>query len=115
MTEPHDPRSEESFVDDVRRTLDDQHLSAAVRTRLDAARRAAVASADVAASAPPRWVPIGALAATVLVFAMATRMSDTLSLPDIEDDQLFAAQERELLEELEFLAWLDEQDIDHAS
>ena len=109
-----DPRTgpDETFLDDVRRMLDAGALPESVSDRLAAARRAAIAEA---VRRPPRvampspWLPVGALATTVLAVAVSVTVTDTRMLPVVDDARaLAAAQEVELLEDLEFLAWLDD-------
>lgn len=106
-----------TFAADAKRVLDEVALPADVVARLGAARRAAVAAADARLATPrvpPRWVPAGALATTVLAVGLATVAMDTRQLPAVDDPRaLVAAQDVELLDDLEFLAWLP--DDDHAS
>lgn len=105
MTQSQD---EERFLEDVRRVLDEGQLPPGVAGRLATARRAAVAAADEGAvRLPSTWLPVGALASTVLAVAIAVVAADGRTLPALGDDRaLAAAQEVELLEDLEFLAWL---------
>ena len=82
-----------------------------VRQRLANARQTAVNAADTRASI--RWAPMisaGALAGAALLVVLVLPRSTTQSLPLLEASEMAAAQELELLEELEFVAWmLDEE------
>lgn len=96
-------------------------LSGPIQQRLAAARRQAVAEMDqTSARSGFRWayaLPAGAVAAVTLVVALqfipsAHDAQDTAPmttlLPDLDESQQVAASELELLEELEFLAWMAE-------
>ena len=75
-----------------------------IADRLAAARRAAVAEADSASRI--NWFPLGgALAAALLIVALFVPRADD-RLPLLNEQELAAAQDVELLEELEFVAWL---------
>ena len=81
--------------------------------RLQAARRAAVAAVP---AAPERglagrwWVPTGAMAAVALVLGLLL-LPEPEGLPPVLDAaEMSAAQEMELLDELEFVAWMLEQE-----
>jgi len=104
------------FVAQAKRVLDEAALSPEILARLSAARRLAVAKADARVATPrvpPRWIPAGALATTVLAVGIATVAMDARQLPAFDDARaLAAAQDVELLDDLEFLAWLP--DDDHA-
>ena len=117
MTERDHDDSEAVFVARVREALDRQPLPPGIPQRLVAARRAAVDSVQPARrvpAVPSRWVPVGALASTVLAVGVAMVSMESARLPIVEDERAFvAAQDVELLEDLEFLAWLD--DGTHAS
>jgi hypothetical protein len=53
-------------------------------------------------------MPVAALATTVLAVGIAVLESDPGALPVVEDEVAFAAaQEVEILDDLEFLAWLE--------
>ena len=109
-----DPRTgmDEKFLDDVRHVLDAGALPEGVSDRLAAARREAIAESarpPARVALPSPWLPVGALATTVLAVAVSVTVSDTRTLPVVDDARaLAAAQEVELLEDLEFLAWLDD-------
>ena len=106
----------EEFVAQAKRVLDEVALQPEILARLSAARRLAVAAADARAMTPrvpPRWIPAGALATTVLAVGVAMIAMDARRLPPFDDARaLAAAQDVELLDDLEFLAWLP--DDDHA-
>jgi len=92
--------------------LYENELAAEVGERSLAARREAVAVAD-ANSVRSRsswlswraWAATGALASAVLVVAVVLE-TPALTLPQGDEVELAAAQEIELLEELEFVAWM---------
>ena len=98
-------------------------MTPAERERLDAARRTAVARAGERATAGgPSWSSTGArrwqfgasLAAVALMAVLVLpgqQGSDIDALPVLDEASFAAAAELELLEELELLAWLDEQDL----
>lgn len=116
MTQSIDPKSDSDMTASIARHLSDERLSDDVQARLDGIRRAAVASLDTrTVTAPGPWLPFGALTATLLLVGIVASTGDVVTLPALDDELTFAAaQDRELLEDLEFLAWLDEQDVDHA-
>jgi len=98
-----------------------RQVDPAVAERLAAARRQAVALLDgPEQTAAPRFLPWGAAltsAAALLlavVFWPGANDGALAPLPPMDADELAAAQDLELLEELEFIAWLDEQQADHA-
>lgn len=116
MTQSNEPKSDAAVAAEIARHLNEERLSDDVLARLDRARRAAVAGVQAAAiTAPGPWIPLGALTATLLVLGIVASTGDVVTMPAVDDELMFAAaQDRELLEDLEFLAWLDEQDVDHA-
>lgn len=78
-----------------------------VQQRLAAARRAAVAEAERPQPVPwGRLAGSGALASAALVLALMLPGTGTQSLPALEEAEMAAAQNAELLEELEFVAWM---------
>ncbi len=97
-----------------------------VAARLAAARRRAVATLDDGDRA--RWLDrwfspafgfSAAGAAAVVVLAVALFFFDNASVPAVppgfisaDEAELTAAHEAELLDELEFLAWLEAADVD---
>lgn len=77
------------------------------REQLAAARRAAVASAD--ASAPwlsPWLLGFGGSAATMALVLAITFVSVEPELPPLDQVEFAVAQDTELLEDLEFVAWM---------
>jgi hypothetical protein len=101
---------DDDFLADIRRVLDSGAIDADVETRLLRSRQRAVAAAVRAPRPLPTWLPAGALALTLCVLGFAWFQAESEpTLPYIDDDRaLAAAQELELLEDLEFLAWLGE-------
>ena len=88
--------------------------------RLRAARREAVTLADEHAQQPwrswltwQRWGAAAAMAGVVLAVALVLQRPD-VTLPVAEEEELAAAQDTELLEDLEFVAWmvaLEDEDL----
>jgi len=92
-----------------------------VAHRLAAARHRAVALLDEPSQpALPRLLPWGSALAGAAALALAIGLwpgsgdEGLAPLPLVDADEMAAAQDLELLEELEFIAWLDEQQADHA-
>ncbi len=108
-----DRRSDSEFVEQARAVLDAQSLAPDLAERLAAARHRAVASVDVPIlRAPPAWVPVGALAATLLTVGLTVAVDDS-SAPPLDDDvQIATVENMDLLMDLEFVAWLDTDNLD---
>ena len=92
------------------RLRDSEHdVPPEVAQRLAQMRRQAVAAADGASSSAwdlwPRFVGVGAVLSAALLVAVLVR-TPTDVLPRLDEAELAAAQEAELLEELEFVAWM---------
>lgn len=92
-------------VDELGRSEAD--VPAEVSQRLVAARREAVAAFE---SRQPRqrwfqWGALGAVSAGILVLAVFLQ-SPVQKMPYAEETELIVAQEAELLEDLEFVAWV---------
>ena len=104
--------SDDVFVAQVRDVLDRSSVSDDVRTRLAAARRRAVASLDApVVRAPARWVPVSALATTLLAVFLSVAVQHPT--PPLVDEQQFATvEDMDLLMDLEFVAWLDTDNVD---
>ena len=93
-------------------TVDD--VPPEVAERLVAMRRAAVQELEERSSSqwtPWFWAPAGAAAIVVLTLGLFLYTGNTPvpMFDDLDDAQLAAAQDMDLLEELEFLAWLEEE------
>jgi hypothetical protein len=100
---------------DFRRT--ENELGPEVVERLRAARREAVAAADESPATRGMgwqpWAAIGAMASVAFAAAVLLQ-SPPSTLPMADETELAAAQEMELLEELEFVAWmvaLEDEDL----
>jgi hypothetical protein len=107
----HDQRrTDEELVERIRATLDAQTLTPDVGRRLLEARRSAVAAATTTVPRIPAvWWPVGALAAMVLAVVLVRPTPD--AAPPLDDVvQLAAAEDMDLLENLEFAAWMVESD-----
>ena len=99
------------FDDSVART------DAATQSRLNRARQRAMAELDTGRHWSGAWLPAGvaAAAAVVLVTVMLGRTPDVGSeleatvTTDTDLQMLLTTDDLELIEELEFYAWLDEQ------
>jgi hypothetical protein len=112
-----DRMTDEAFVERVRerlhRTVDVQSLPPDVIARLAASRRAAVAAVpERPVYVPPTWLPVGAMAATLVAAVLLRPAMDGDGVTPLLDDdiQLAAAENLDLLENLEFAAWMDESD-----
>jgi len=82
-------------------------LPESVQQRLAAARREAVNTADSPQrSYWPAFLGTGALASAAVVLVLLMPRSATNTWPLLEDTEMAAAQDVELLEELEFVAWM---------
>jgi len=91
-------------------------LSEDVQARLSAARRAAVSELDRQAPVVlSPWIPTVAVATTLLAVGLLSFHFATPELPlyNGEEAQL-AAQNMELLTDMEFVAWLVEEDESNA-
>jgi hypothetical protein len=93
-----------------------EHLDAHTRSRLTRARHAALDELKRARSAPTRWLwaPAGGLAAiaavAIFVFGRSGLDSAAPGAPPLEElDAVAAAENIELLQDVEFYAWLAEQ------
>ncbi|MGE0623794.1 MAG: hypothetical protein AB7I04_08750 [Pseudomonadales bacterium] len=117
-----DAGAEDRLVELTRESLG--NVDPAVAARLAAMRREAVAMAEDAAFNPTwldRLFAPGGLAAagavlglTVAAWIALRPTDDSLVLPVLAESEIAVVQELELLEELEFLAWLEEEEIDGA-
>jgi hypothetical protein len=106
-------RSEEEFVGQVRDALDAHALAPELADRLAAARRRAVAMADVPIlRAPSSWVPVGALATTLLTVALGVAIDNNVAPPLDDEQQIATVEDMDLLLDLEFVAWLDTDNVD---
>lgn len=115
---PQDPASIDAIESNLRRQ--EEALPPEVSARLAAARRAAVAR--MAEQDEPRRVPWlgmpgllpagGLLAAGVAAAILWPVAQSPLQLPALDDNEMAAATEMEMLDEIELIAWLLEQDAD---
>jgi hypothetical protein len=108
-----DRRSDDEFVGQVRAALDAQALAPGLAERLTIARRRAVASVDTPIPrAPAAWIPAGALATTLLTVGLVVAI-DNNRAPSLDDDmQIATVEDMDLLMDLEFVAWLDTDNVD---
>lgn len=90
----------------------EQQVPSDVQLKLQAARRAAVMAAEQAdqqAQTLSPWYAFGAssgvLAAAAVVIVLMSNPA-MMELPNLNEQELAAAQEVELLEDLEFVAWM---------
>lgn len=105
-----DDQSDEAFASRAGALLtqSEHDLAPEVLERLTAIRRQAVTLADRdAPRALGNWAPTSALAATFLAVGIVFTMLDNGDPIPLFDDEYLAAQEVELLEDLEFLAWME--------
>ncbi|MEM1439498.1 MAG: hypothetical protein AAF545_04885 [Pseudomonadota bacterium] len=84
-----------------------------VAARLRAARQEAVYLVDSAHRKRAPWLaPAGGLVAASVVAVVLLRDPGMQPMPALDETEMAAAAELELLEELEMLAWLDEEMLD---
>ena len=112
-------KDDERLAAEVVRALEatEHSIPPAAVERLAQARRAAVAAADRPRSTWlwPRYVAAGAVASVALAVALLLRPAD-VALPPLDEVELVVAQDAELMEELEFAAWmLAMEDADDAA
>jgi len=106
-------RSDEDFVAQVRDVLNEQSLAPEIGGRLAAARHRAVASVDVPIlRAPSSWIPVGALATTLLTVGLSVAIDNNVAPPLDDERQLATVEDMDLLMDLEFVAWLDTDNVD---
>ncbi|MEM7000752.1 MAG: DUF3619 family protein [Pseudomonadota bacterium] len=91
----------------------EENLPGDISSRLNQARHAALSAAETKSAHGWRfggWQKLaGASAfAAVAVLSLVLMQTDPDTLPRMSDEELFAAQDAELLEDLEFLAWVAE-------
>jgi len=106
--------NDDDFVGQVREALDRRGLAPEIAQRLATARHRAIASVDVPIPrAPATWLPASALAMTLLVVGLVSLGVDRGIAPPLEDlPQLTAVEDMDLLMNLEFVAWLDSDNVD---
>src|SRR5262245_11486793 len=109
-----DPRvGDDVFVALARDALERVPVSDDVRGRLAVARRRAVASiGSPVPRAPARWVPVGALATTLLTVGIGVAVQRPTAPPVYDEQQLATVEDMDLLIDLEFVAWLDTDNVD---
>ena len=108
-----DRRSDDEFVGQVRSVLNAPSLAPDLAERLATARRRAVASVDTPIPrAPAAWVPAGAMATTLLTVGLVVAI-DNNTAPSFDDAvQIATVEDMDLLIDLEFVAWLDTDNVD---
>ena len=106
--------NDDDFVGQVREALDRRGLAPEIAQRLATARHRAIAAMDVTIpQVPERWLPTSALAMTLLVVGLLSVAIDRGIAPPLEDlPQLTAVEDMDLLMNLEFVAWLDSDNVD---
>lgn len=114
---------EDEFVDKLRGALDEgaETLDDATLARLQHARRQALQQGGqqrgpISTGWIARWIPATGLAAAMAVLVATTLWMaiPQMDLPSVEEIELLTSNENlELLDELEFYQWLDE-DVFHA-
>jgi hypothetical protein len=110
-------QSDEAFVHELERRLaaEVDQLPADVSARLQEMRRQASVAADVPAPRRRLWWSAALAGAGAVALAVGVSLTGTSTevppLPQATDLELAASADLELLEELEFLAWLDEEDL----
>jgi len=105
--------ADEVFIETIRSKIDAEVLPPDVVAHLATGRRKAVAAVpDRPLRVPTAWLPVGALAATLLAVVLLRPAMDTDGVTPLLEDgvQLAAAEDLDLLENLEFAAWMDASD-----
>jgi len=110
-------KNEQDFTKEIQDQLHQREteLPASVSKRLAEARRAAVAEAEVrehkkSGLLRPAWmISAGGFAMAALTLALYIP-AGTGSLPVLEESEMLAATEMEMLNDIELLAWIIEQD-----
>lgn len=89
-------------------------LDAETLSKLNRGRHAALAELDTGRAQLMRWAPAAGVAAAVVVAVMLALPQTTVdtALPATDMDILLGEDSIEMLEDLEFYAWLDMQDGD---
>ncbi|MCZ6711923.1 MAG: DUF3619 family protein [Gammaproteobacteria bacterium] len=119
MTNNDDKRSESDFEARLQHALESStnDIDPEIVERLASMRRSAVAQIDQRQTSRLRgWVPVyaAAFATVVVAFGVFLFRGDGLveMMPAADEPEIAAAQNVELLTELEFLAWLEETATD---
>lgn len=111
--EPEDERLAAAAGRLLRESADE--LDAATRARLQRARQAALGAGQPASGRRPRWLAVPVAAAAVAVLVLVVRLvpepGATNGTPAEAGDLevLLAGENLEMIEDLEFYAWLDPQ------
>ncbi len=105
--------NEETFLERAREALEAERLDDEIVERLAAARRSALDGLEPGQPLTPQhplwsfWAPVGAFAVVVIAVALTLSSPDIPEFPYYESElQAAAADELELLEDLEFVAWM---------
>ncbi len=113
MAMKNDQEFTKAIQDQLRQRETD--LPTSVSKRLAEARRAAVAEAEIREHKKPgllrpAWMlPAGGFAVAALTLALYLP-SGNGALPVLEESEMLAATEMEMLDDIELLAWIIEQD-----
>lgn len=108
--------SDDKFARQAKALFDDSvdRLDAATLSALNRRRHAALEEARARRSAWLRWAPaLGVTAAIVVAVMLAMPRTDVVdSMPPDDMDILLGEESIEMLEDLEFYAWMELQDGD---
>ncbi len=113
MSKDDDQRSDHELAERARDSMRDARLPDDVQRKLRLARAAAVERLEDAGRKPvfggARWlVPAGA-AATLFAGVMLVGKAPTDTMPILDEQELAAAADMDLLDDIEFLAWMLEE------
>jgi hypothetical protein len=117
--EPHAPLDEKALERMARASLDESvaHLDATTLSRLNRARRQAMAESEKSFF-QRHWLPMSAVACALFAVAIALPLiqqpADQVAQPGVEDAYYGAAEDAALVEDLDLVLWLMENE-DHAS
>ncbi len=116
MSKDTDQISEHKLTEKARASVRDVQLPDDVQRKLRLARAEAVGQLDEAGDKPvfggARWLLPTAAAATVMVGVMLTWNSPPETMPMLDEQELAAAMDMEMLDDIEFLAWMLEENSD---
>jgi len=115
MSNKHDSITESELVEKARKSMHEHSLPDDVQRKLRLARAEAVTQLEVQRSLADtlfgrrRWLlPVGGVAAMLLAVSVNQGSSAPL-MPVLDEQELAAVTEIDILEDIEFLAWMLEE------
>ncbi|MBT8144690.1 MAG: hypothetical protein KJO55_08315 [Gammaproteobacteria bacterium] len=104
--------NEDKLIEAAKKSVEQQPVPDDIGRRLRLARAAAVDEMQDRPSFGWALPATAAAAVAVIAILVVREPAGEVVLPDLSDDEMSAAMELELLEDMEFLAWMLEQDAD---